>query len=175
MFQGCAATQNDRYKQKQAHTNHTRQRRQRDARPHPTELDLPSDTNEDKDAAPPEPRRSPRLNRINFISQAPASVSQQALPLFTANAFLQELQRRKETKADPLNLEQVANGVVHPVTQETITKYKKVCNWRPLVEKDMDGSHGEGTPKISSGVQRHKRHEHCRIYEFGRNHTNSER
>ena len=92
MFQGCAATQNDRYKQKQAHTNHTRQRRQRDARPHPTELDLPSNANKDEDAAPPEPRRSPRLNRINFISQAPASITQQALHTFTAITFLQELQ-----------------------------------------------------------------------------------
>ena len=58
------------------------------------------------------------------MCQAPTSVSQQALHTFTANAFLQELQWMMETKADPLNMEQVANGVVHPVTQETITKYK---------------------------------------------------
>ena len=90
----------------------------------PTELDLPSAEDKDEDAAPLEPRRSPRLNRINFISQVPASVSQQALHTFTANAFLQDIQWRMETKADPLNLEQVANGVVHSVTQETITKYK---------------------------------------------------
>ena len=39
-----------------------------------------------------------------------------------------------EAKADPLNLEQVANVVVHPVTQETITKYKKLIK-DPLLRK----------------------------------------
>ena len=90
----------------------------------PTELDLPIDADKDKDAAPPKPRRSPRLGIINFMCQVPASVSQQAIHTFAANVFLQELQWMMETKADPLNMEQVANGVVHPVTQETITKYK---------------------------------------------------
>ena len=39
-----------------------------------------------------------------------------------------------ETKADPLNMEKAANGVVHPVTQETITKYKKLID-NPLLRK----------------------------------------
>ena len=33
----------------------------------------------------------------------------------------------------------------------------------------MDGSHGEITWKISSGVQRHRRYKYDRIHEFGQN------
>ena len=43
-----------------------------------------------------------------------------------------------ETKANPLNLEQVANGVVHPVTQETITKYKRLIDDPLLRETWME-------------------------------------
>ena len=41
------------------------------------------------------------------------------------NAFLEEL-KRTAISAAPTALEEVANGVVHPVTKETITKYKKL-------------------------------------------------
>ena len=61
----------------------------------PTTLDLPTDDwddGEDEEVTPPQPRRSPRLNRMNFMCQSLASVSQQALHTFTASAFLQELQ-----------------------------------------------------------------------------------
>ena len=59
------------------------------------------------------------------ISPPLAGVSRGALHQFTGNAFLEE---PKETKinASPLALEEVANGVVHPVTKETITKYKQL-------------------------------------------------
>ena len=41
------------------------------------------------------------------------------------NAFLEEL-KRISIDATPTALEEVANGAVHPVTKETITKYKKL-------------------------------------------------
>ena len=54
-----------------------------------------------------------------------AGISRGALNQFMGNAFLEEL---KETTINttPATLEEVANGVVHPVTKETITKYKKL-------------------------------------------------
>lgn len=45
-----------------------------------------------------------------------------ALYQFMGNAFLEEL-KSKVTNAPPLELEEVVNGVVRPVTKETITKY----------------------------------------------------
>ena len=33
-----------------------------------------------------------------------------------------------QKNADPLDIEQAASGVVHPVTNETITNYKKLIN-----------------------------------------------
>ena len=41
------------------------------------------------------------------------------------NAFLEEL-KRTAINATPTALDEVANGVVHPVTKEIITKYKKL-------------------------------------------------
>ena len=37
---------------------------------------------------------------------------------------------------EPLEIEQIANGVVHPVTKETITKYKKLTA-DPSLEYDL--------------------------------------
>jgi hypothetical protein len=44
------------------------------------------------------------------------------------NAFLEEMKRTVENNACPLQPEEVENGVVHPVTKETITKYKKLID-----------------------------------------------
>merc|ERR1711966_344399 len=54
-----------------------------------------------------------------------AGISRGALNQFMGNAFLEEL-KRTAISADPTTLEEVANDVVHPVTKETITKYKKL-------------------------------------------------
>ena len=48
---------------------------------------------------------------------------------------MQELQQSIAKNATPSGLEEVANGVVHPVTKETITKYKKLING-PLLQDD---------------------------------------
>ena len=51
-----------------------------------------------------------------------------AINIFMGNSYMQELQQSMANNATPSRLEEVANGVVHPVTKETITKYKKFNN-----------------------------------------------
>ena len=41
------------------------------------------------------------------------------------NTFLEETKETVTVHQHPLQLEEVANDVIHPVTRETITKYKK--------------------------------------------------
>ena len=79
--------------------------------------------------APPEPRRSPRLNETagrknsaNFISPPTAGISTGALNKFMGSVFMDALKDRvteSETNVDP---EHVANGVVHPVSKETTSR-----------------------------------------------------
>ena len=44
------------------------------------------------------------------------------------NAFLEEIKRTVKVNDIPLGPEEVSNGVVHPFTKETITKYKKLID-----------------------------------------------
>ena len=81
------------------------------------------------------PRRSPCLvQHVNVLSCPPAGISQAALNAFMGNSYMQELQQSMANVTGPIGLEEVANGVVHPVTKETITRYKKLIN-DPLYEK----------------------------------------
>ena len=57
------------------------------------------------------------------------------LHAFMGNSYMQELKQSMAYNANPIGLEEVANGVVHPVTKETITKYKKLIN-EPLLRDD---------------------------------------
>ena len=47
---------------------------------------------------------------------------------FTGNAFLHNMKRIVKVNDTTLGLEEVANGVVHPVTKETMTKYRKLID-----------------------------------------------
>ena len=71
------------------------------------------------------------------MSHLSASISQQALHTFKGNAFLQELQWSMDTNADPLHWEQIANDIVHPVTNKTSTKYRKIDD--PLLRETWMG------------------------------------
>ena len=51
-----------------------------------------------------------------------------ALHQFIGNAFLHDMKRIVKVNDTTLGPEEVANGVVHPVTKETITKYKKLID-----------------------------------------------
>ena len=55
------------------------------------------------------------------INPPPAGVSRGALHQFMGSACLEEL-KKTTINATPLALEEVANGVVHTVTKETIKK-----------------------------------------------------
>ena len=70
-------------------------------------------------------RCSGRMYGKTNISPPLAGITRGALYQFMGNAFLEELKRTK-INASPHALEEVANGVVHPVTKETITKYKQL-------------------------------------------------
>ena len=98
---------------------------------------------EEEPRAPPQPtapRRSPRLSSTgieipvrqnfanNFISPPSAGITTGALNKFMGNVFMDALKDRVAESEVNLDPEHVANGVVHPVTKETITKYKKLIN-----------------------------------------------
>ena len=54
-------------------------------------------------------------------------------------AYMQELQQIMATSLNPQQVGEVANGVVHPVTNKTITKYKKLINDPILRDAWMKG------------------------------------
>ena len=60
-------------------------------------------------------------------------MSQAARDAFMGNLYMQEFRQIMTNNADPIRLEAVANGVVYPVTKETITKYKNLIN-DPLLQ-----------------------------------------
>ena len=98
-------------------------------------LSYPDDKLE-AEAAESMPRRSSRLiQHTNFVSPPAAGISQAALAAFMGNLYMQELQQNIVKSVDPIEMEEVANGVVHPVTKETITKYKKLIS-DPLLQDD---------------------------------------
>ena len=82
------------------------------------------------------PRRSPRIltQRANLLVPPTAGISQAGLQQFIATAFLQELQQSITKNLQPPSMEEVANGVVHPITKETITNYKRLIN-DPITRK----------------------------------------
>ena len=69
------------------------------------------------------------------MSCSPAEISQASLNAFMGNSYMQELQHSMANNTTLSGLEEVANGVVHPVTKETITKHKKLIN-DPLLQDD---------------------------------------
>ena len=64
-----------------------------------------------------------------------AGISQAALNTFMGNEYLEEPSHMAGKNVDPVKTEQIVNNVVHPVTNETITKYKKVIT-DPLLRDD---------------------------------------
>ena len=53
--------------------------------------------------------------------------------------YLEELSHMAGRILDPVNIEQIVNGVIHPVTKETITKYKKLITDTVLRDEWMLG------------------------------------
>ena len=63
------------------------------------------------------------------------------------NTFLEKL-KRMAISATPMALEEVANGVVHPVTKETITKYKAMCKELGRLCQDFGETEGTGAMRF---------------------------
>ena len=83
------------------------------------------------------PRRlSHLMQTAKCMSCPPAGISQTTLNAFMGNSYIQELQQSIANIAYPSGLKEVANGVVHPVTKEMITRYKKLIN-DPLLRDDL--------------------------------------
>ena len=99
----------------------------------------------DKQKTTTTPRRSPRLqNTIN----GPLQISKSAFHQFLGNAletqhtffFPRRLLPEQPKNKKPFDITDVCNGVVHPVTGETITKYKTLAKdavTKPVWEEAM--------------------------------------
>ena len=83
----------------------------------------------------PPTRRSPRTHMRT--TNQPTNIAMAAIYHFLGNAIAQQhnytipdnIQKlRTETKTESFHLQDVCNGVVHPVTGETITKYRQLAN-----------------------------------------------
>ena len=101
---------------------------------------VPITQDEDEEEEDQEIRRSQRIrNQQSIRVQSPrggASISKSAVYSVLGNAFLADLpqfvpgilQNSKLVFTPPPDIEEQCNGVVHPVTNETITKYKKMID-----------------------------------------------
>ena len=72
-------------------------------------------------------------------NSGPTSISQGALHSVPGNAFISDLPETVPINLENLQIvvdlpEELANGLVHPVTQETLTKYKKIIKVPELRE-----------------------------------------
>ena len=118
---------------------------------------------DDMEDIEPTPRRSPRLHStgIRFSQPPTAGISQAALTALMANKFLEELKQSMIKEVEQTDIEQVANGVVHPITKETITKYKKLINdpitrevWIKAMAKELGRlAQGYGDTKGTNTVE----------------------
>ena len=71
-------------------------------------------------------RRSPRIT--SYVNPRTAGIAMAELHQFIGNTLLHDMKRIVKVNDTSLELEEVANGMVHPVTKETITKYKKLID-----------------------------------------------
>jgi len=77
-----------------------------------------------------------RAKKTNLqYNSGPTSISQDALHSVLRNAFLADLPETVPTNLENSQIvvdlpEELSNGVVHPVTQETLTKYNKSSNYQ---------------------------------------------
>ena len=93
------------------------------------------------------------MQTANVRPCPPAGVSQAARNTFIGNAYMQELQQSMVNNATPSGLEEVANGVVHPVTKEMITKYRKLIN-DPLLRDDWTKGMCKELGRLAQGYRK---------------------
>ena len=78
----------------------------------PTNID-----GEEEENLPELPRRSPRLWINESIDVPAAGISQSALNAFMGKYYLEELNHIAGRNLGPVDIEQIVNGVVHPLTK----------------------------------------------------------
>ena len=71
-------------------------------------------------------RRSPRIT--SYVNPCTAGIAMAALHQFIGNELPHDIKRIVKGNDTTLGPEEVANGVVHPVIKEKITKYKKLID-----------------------------------------------
>ena len=99
------------------------------------------------------PRRAPPIiKHIDFLPPPPAGISQAALNSFMGNLYMQELQPNIEENSNPIKMVEVANEVVHLITKETITKYKKLIS-DPLLQDDWMKGMCKESGRLSQGYE----------------------
>ena len=87
-------------------------------------------------------RNYPRIT--SYVSPLTSGIAVAVLHQFIDNAFLQDMKRIVKVNDTTLGTEEVENTVVHPVTKETITKYKKLVDdplmqvvWSKAMRKEL--------------------------------------
>jgi hypothetical protein len=70
--------------------------------------------------SPPLKRESRRSNES--VSLRTLGIDAAALQQFMGNVFLEKMRKTVEVNENPINTEEMAAGVVHPVDKETLTK-----------------------------------------------------
>ena len=103
---------------------------------------IPNITQDEEDNHP-ETQQPVQYNPIPKLRQnRPAAISQEALYHIVGVGYTNtpeitipdKLKSSRLTIEPAIDIEELCNGVVHPVTQETITKYQKLAN-DPLLQE----------------------------------------
>ena len=69
-----------------------------------------------------------------YVSPRIAGIAAVAINWFMGSVFLEETRCTVTVNDTPLEPEEVANGVVHPVTKKTITRYRQLVD-DPIVRE----------------------------------------
>ena len=104
-----------------------------------------SQEDDDDDNPPPATanNKNPPANNTTFnTGPGPACISQEALYSVLSDAMLnathhfvpEHMEEKQFAINAPLDIEQYANGVVHPTTKETLTKYEQLIDAPELRE-----------------------------------------
>ena len=91
---------------------------------------LPHPDNQwEEEAAEVLPWQSPCLLKYtDCVSPPPTGMLQAALNAFIGDLYMQELQQSIVENSNLTNIKEVANGVVHPITKETVTQYRTLIS-----------------------------------------------
>jgi hypothetical protein len=123
---------------------------------------------QEEEPPPPKPLSNPkrRSRRINgSTSPRSTGIYAAALHHFMGSAFLDKMKRTIEVNDNPLDPQEMANGVVYSVTKETITKYKKLID-DPLLRDVWSKAMCKELGRLTRGVGKTKGTDTIRFMEL---------